>query len=74
LKGAELLGFKPADCVVIEDAPAGIRSAHAAGMKAIALTSTYQAAKLSKADAIVEKLNQIRIARDGAQHLLISIG
>jgi sugar-phosphatase len=74
LKGAELLGFKPADCVVIEDAPAGIRSAHAAGMKAIALTSTYQAAKLSEADAIVEKLNQIRIARDGTQHLLIRIG
>lgn len=74
LKGAKLLGFKPADCVVIEDAPAGIRSAHAAGMKAIALTSTYPAAKLSEADAIVEKLNQIRIARDGAQQLLITIG
>ena len=24
LKGAQLLGFKPQDCVVIEDAPAGI--------------------------------------------------
>ena len=33
LKGAELLGFKPAECLVIEDAPAGIRSAHAGGMK-----------------------------------------
>jgi mannitol-1-/sugar-/sorbitol-6-phosphatase len=73
LKGAELLGFKPADCFVIEDAPAGIRSAHAAGMKAIALTSTYLAAKLSEADAVVDKLNRIRIAFDRAQNLIIRI-
>ena len=30
LKGAELLGLDPAQCLVIEDAPAGIRAAHAA--------------------------------------------
>jgi sugar-phosphatase len=73
LKGAELLGFKPADCLVIEDAPAGIRSAHAAGMKAIALTSTYPAVKLSEADAVVDKLNRIRVAFDRAQNLIIRI-
>jgi sugar-phosphatase len=73
LKGAELLGFKPADCLVIEDAPAGIRSGHAAGMKAIALTSTYPAVKLSEADAVVDKLNRIRVAFDRAQNLIIRI-
>jgi sugar-phosphatase len=73
LKGAELLGFKPADCLVIEDAPAGIRAAHAAGMKAIGLMSTYPAAQLSEADAVVDKLNRIHVAFDRAQNLIIRI-
>jgi mannitol-1-/sugar-/sorbitol-6-phosphatase len=62
LRGAELLGMNPAECVVIEDAPAGIRAAHAAGMKVIGLTSTYPASALSEADAVVQKLSQIKIA------------
>ena len=53
LKGAELLGVKPEECLVIEDAPAGIRAAHAGGMKVIALTSTYPASALNEADAVV---------------------
>lgn len=61
LKGAELLGTDPAQCLVIEDAPAGIRSAHAGGMKAIALPSTFPIAQLHEADAIVENLSQIRV-------------
>jgi len=61
LKGAELLKVKPAECLVIEDAPAGIRSAHAGGMKAIALTSTYPAAELQEADAILQNLKQIQV-------------
>jgi mannitol-1-/sugar-/sorbitol-6-phosphatase len=74
LKGAELLGVKPVECLVIEDAPAGIRSAHAGGMKVIALTSTYPASALSDADAVVSKLDQIQVAPDGARKLTISIG
>ncbi len=61
LKGARLLGFEPQDCLVIEDAPAGIRAAHAGGMKVIALTSTYPAAKLSEADAVAENIAQLRV-------------
>ncbi|NUU22948.1 MAG: HAD-IA family hydrolase, partial [Streptomycetaceae bacterium] len=37
LRGARLLGVDPADCVVVEDAEAGLRAAHAAGMRAIAV-------------------------------------
>jgi mannitol-1-/sugar-/sorbitol-6-phosphatase len=40
LKGAELLGLAPADCVVVEDAPAGIRAGRAAGSRVLALRTT----------------------------------
>jgi mannitol-1-/sugar-/sorbitol-6-phosphatase len=73
LKGAELLGVNPAECLVIEDAPAGIRSAHAGGMKVIALTSTFPASALGEADAVVQKLSQIHVAPDGARMLAVSV-
>jgi sugar-phosphatase len=61
LMGAKLLGVNPAECLVVEDAPAGIRAAHAGGMKAIGITSTYRAAELQEADAVVHKLGQIKV-------------
>ena len=56
LMGAKLLGVNPTECLVIEDAPAGIRAAHAGGMKAIGITSTYPAPELQEADAVGAKL------------------
>ena len=70
LKGAQLLKVKPTECLVIEDAPAGIRSAHAGGMKAIALASTYPPAELHEADAVLENLGQIQIRRVDAERRL----
>ena len=67
LKGAELLKVKPTECLVIEDAPAGIRSAHAGGMKAIALTSTYPAADLQEADVVLKNLKQIQVRSLGGK-------
>jgi len=67
LKGAELLGVNPAECLVIEDAPAGIVAAHAGGMKVIALTSTYPATELEEADAVVSALQQIRVNQQDGQ-------
>lgn len=66
LKGAELLKVNPAECVVVEDAPAGIRAGHAAGMKVISLPSTYPEADLHEADAIVSGLAKIKVSLDGA--------
>jgi sugar-phosphatase len=63
LKAAQLLGVDPRECLVIEDAPAGIRAARAAGMKVIALTSTYPASELTEADAIVPALRQIQVTQ-----------
>jgi sugar-phosphatase len=73
LKGAERLGFKAADCLVIEDAPAGIRSGRAGGMKVVGITSTYAASKLRKADGVVAGLAQIQVSRNGASKLSINV-
>ena len=39
LKAAEKLGVDPARCVAVEDAPAGVESANAAGMKVVLVRS-----------------------------------
>jgi sugar-phosphatase len=64
--GAELLKTDPADCVVFEDAPAGIRSARAAGMRVISLPTTYPATELREADAIVSGLADVTVTLNGA--------
>jgi sugar-phosphatase len=73
LKGAKLLGVSPKDCLVIEDAPAGIQAARAGGMKVIGITSTYPASQLSTADAVVERLAQIQVGRDGTRRFTVSV-
>lgn len=60
LKGAALLGFTPADCLVFEDTPAGISSARSAGMKVIALQTTYPAEQLQDAHAIIGNLADVK--------------
>ena len=73
LKGAELLGFEPADCLVVEDAPAGIQSARAGGFRVMGITSTYPASKLSDAHAVVAGLEQIQVRSNGAGKLVVEI-
>jgi mannitol-1-/sugar-/sorbitol-6-phosphatase len=51
LKGASVLGFPPADCIVLEDAPAGVRAGKAAGAKVIAFKTTAQEFALREAGA-----------------------
>ena len=70
LKGAALLGFTPADCLVFEDTPAGIASARASGMQAIALQTTYPAQDLHAADAIVASLADVNVELCGEAILL----
>jgi sugar-phosphatase len=52
LAAAAAAGADPADCVVIEDAPAGIVAALAAGMTAWAVTTTHAAHELEGAQLI----------------------
>jgi sugar-phosphatase len=65
LKGAKALGFEPQECLVIEDAPAGIRAAHAAGMKVIGFASTYEPVQLAEADAVIRNFSQLSIVYEG---------
>jgi mannitol-1-/sugar-/sorbitol-6-phosphatase len=48
LQAAKRLGFAPAECIVFEDAPAGLIAAHRAGMPSIAIVSNYTEAELRK--------------------------
>ncbi|MGA1988861.1 MAG: HAD family hydrolase [Candidatus Sulfotelmatobacter sp.] len=51
LKGASVLGFPAADCIVLEDVPAGVRSGKAAGARVIAFKTTVQEPVLREAGA-----------------------
>lgn len=73
LKGAGRMGVSAAECLVIEDAPAGIESAQAGGMKVIGMASTYAPSRLVKADAVVQKLGLIRVSANGTGKLVIQL-
>ena len=51
LKGASILGFPPAECIVVEDAPAGARAGKAAGARVIAFRTTVPESALREAGA-----------------------
>jgi sugar-phosphatase len=72
LKGAALLGFAARDCIVIEDAPAGIGSARAAGMQVIAVTTTYPANELSGATVITPSLLSLDVQVLGSVRISVS--
>jgi len=65
LKGAEALGFAARDCVVVEDAPAGVRSGKAAGARVIGLCTTMAAQELwdAGADWVVRDCSAISLDR-----------
>ena len=72
IKGAKILGFGPGDCIVVEDAPAGIRAGKAAGARVLALRTTAPDSELreSGADWIVDNLASLRLpAAAFADHL-----
>ena len=73
LKGAGRLGFSPADCLVIEDAPAGIESALAAGTKVVGIASTYGVDALQQANAVIRKLGQIQVSLNGTGKLGVEV-
>jgi beta-phosphoglucomutase family hydrolase len=59
LEAARLIGVDPRNCVVIEDAIAGVQAAKNAGMLCIAVTNTVSGSRLGQADFITESLDQL---------------
>ena len=62
LTGAKLTGAAPAECLVVEDAPSGVKAAHAGGMKAVGITSSFPEDYLvreSQPDYIIHSLTQL---------------
>jgi sugar-phosphatase len=61
LLAALRLNVKPSECVVIEDAPAGIQAGKSAGMRVIAVASTLNPEVLNQADVAVRHLSEIEL-------------
>jgi sugar-phosphatase len=75
LKGAAALGLSPEDCVVIEDAPSGVRSGKAAGARVIALRTTTTDDELLAAgtDWIVNDCSAIRLYKGDPRNILFEL-
>ncbi|MGA7855469.1 MAG: HAD family hydrolase [Candidatus Acidiferrales bacterium] len=76
LKGAAKLGLVASDCVVIEDAGAGVRSGKAAGARVIALRTSHSEAELrvAGADWIVDDCTSISVDRtSGLDPLVLAL-
>ena len=50
----------PHECVAIEDSPAGLDAAAACGLRTLGVAQTYPVAALSRAEAVIEKLDGFR--------------
>ena len=70
-KGAQTLSFAPKNCVVIEDAPAGIRSGKAAEARVVALQTTERDELLRNAgaDYIVKDCSALKLVASREQLL-----
>ena len=62
LLAARRLGVEPGDCIVIEDAVAGVTAAKRAGMCCVAVTNTHPRSHLGEADLVVDSLEEVTVA------------
>ena len=54
--------IEPEECLVVEDSRQGIDSAHAAGMKCLAVANSYEPAELTRAEKVVLTLADARVS------------
>lgn len=63
LKSAEALGYRPQDCIVIEDSLSGLEAGKRAGARVIAISTTHTASELSHADLIIDNFVGLEISQ-----------
>ncbi len=61
LLAAQKLEVEPENCIIIEDAVAGVTAAKRAGMRCLAVTNTHPRTSLMEADLIVDTLETVSV-------------
>jgi sugar-phosphatase len=61
LVAADALGLEPSQCLVVEDAPAGIAAGRGAGARVLAVATTFAAPELTAADYLTPSLAAVRL-------------
>ncbi|WP_353827993.1 HAD family hydrolase [Agromyces sp. SYSU T0242] len=59
LHAARRMGVRPADCVVVEDSPAGVEAARRAGMRSIGFAADTPVGLLGGADVTIERMDRL---------------
>lgn len=62
LKALEKLGCRREECVILEDAPAGIKAGLTAGIKVVGIGTSHAVSELVGAQLIVESLRQLKLS------------
>jgi sugar-phosphatase len=70
LAAAARLHVLPANCIVVEDAPAGLAAARAAGMRSIGVVGTCDEAALAQATVTIPLLGALRVVAGDAGGML----
>ncbi len=73
LLAADRLGIAPEDCLVFEDAPAGVEAAQRAGATAIGVASVGDPESLASADAVVDTIEDVDVRQNGTDDLRVHL-
>lgn len=61
IKAAKMIGLKPQECLVVEDAVSGVKAGKTAGAKCMALTTSFPSNLLNEADWICKNLAHVPV-------------
>lgn len=71
LLGAKLLGLPPQECVVVEDAGAGVLSGLAANCHVIAVNVPADSPRLDEADFVLARLDEVVVTKQPDGHVVV---
>ena len=75
-RGAELLGFAPGECIVVEDAPSGVGGGLAAGCRVLGVLGTHPVEQLRAATWLARSLEAVEVTAkaDGLELRFTPVG